>query len=122
MPSNLTVALTPLAFCASVNFGMTQSVIHCAPSAFLPPATELDVMVSVTSLASELRPVLESCCCPRHPERTSVADTVADTAAASTTFCRMWAPSSSLSCSRLTAESHQPRVGQPRNLLAPGAL
>src|SRR5829696_6812860 len=46
-----TVTLTPLAFCCWVKVGMTYFVYQSASSAFLPPAIELDVIVSVTSLA-----------------------------------------------------------------------
>src|SRR6476469_2421058 len=47
----VTVTLTPLSFCCLVKVGMTYLVYHSASSAFLPPAMELDVIVSVTSLA-----------------------------------------------------------------------
>ena len=45
------MTLTPLSFCCFVNVGMTYFVYQSASSAFLPPAMELDVIVSVTSLA-----------------------------------------------------------------------
>src|SRR6476661_6950495 len=47
----VSVTLTPLAFCCFVKVGMTYLAYQSASSAFLPPAMELDVMVSVTSLA-----------------------------------------------------------------------
>src|SRR6476620_11016971 len=47
----VSVTLTPLAFCCCVKVGMTYFAYQSASSAFLPPAMELDVMVSVTSLA-----------------------------------------------------------------------
>src|SRR6476620_2033978 len=47
----VTLTLTPLAFCCEVKVGMTYLAYQSASSAFLPPAMELDVIVSVTSLA-----------------------------------------------------------------------
>ena len=48
---NFSVTLTPLAFWASVNFGITYLAYQSASAAFLPPAIALDVTVSATSVA-----------------------------------------------------------------------
>ena len=50
--SKLIGAVTPLAFCSSVNFGITQFWIQFAPRAFFPPAAALATIVRVISLAS----------------------------------------------------------------------
>ncbi len=50
--SNLIVAVTPLAFCCSVNFGITQFCSQFAPRAFFPPSAAFATIVSVISLAS----------------------------------------------------------------------
>src|SRR3954454_23425127 len=102
-PSNLTWTLTPLSFCSLVNRGMTQSSIHLAPSSFLPPLTEFDVIVSSTSLASALRLLSDSCSWPRQPDSTSVVDT----AAATSTLRRIFGTSSRRRASM--GRTHQPR-------------
>ncbi len=77
VPSNLTLTSTPLAFSRLVNSGITQSLIHRAPRSFLPPATELAVIVRVTSFASAFFVESDSCCCPRQPARPIAATVVA---------------------------------------------
>src|SRR4051795_2596971 len=47
----VTCAVLPSFFIFSTNLGITQSVIHLAPSEFLPPAIALDVIVKLNSLA-----------------------------------------------------------------------
>ncbi len=61
------MAVTPFAFCASTNFGITQLVIHSAEVAFLPPAIALAAMVSVMFLASAFFFGSESEDLPRQP-------------------------------------------------------
>src|SRR6478672_1997962 len=53
-PLKVTLAVTPLAFCAATKPGMTESVIQAASAAFLPPATSLALITRVTSLALAL--------------------------------------------------------------------
>ena len=69
----MTFAVTPLAFCAATNPGITLSVIQAASAAFLPPTTPLALIVSETSLASALAlgsAVVPESLAPTHPDRT----------------------------------------------------